>query len=67
MIDDLGLIFKIAGIGIIVAILHTVLKQAGKEDFAHWATLTGFALVMYVVVNYLGQLFAQVKQVFFMQ
>jgi stage III sporulation protein AC len=67
MIDDVGLIFKIAGIGIIVAILHTVLKQLGKEDFAHWTTLTGFALVMYFIVDYLGQLFSQVKHVFFMQ
>ncbi|UOF90119.1 stage III sporulation protein AC [Fodinisporobacter ferrooxydans] len=67
MLMDVGMIFKIAGIGIVVAILHTVLKQLKQEEFAHWATLTAVAVVMYFIVSYLGQLFIQVKQVFFMQ
>ena len=64
---DYSVVFKIAGVGLTVAILHTVLKQSGKEDFAHWTTLTGFALVMLFIVHYLSQLFDEVKQVFFMQ
>ncbi|MFY0543268.1 stage III sporulation protein AC [Brevibacillus sp. H7] len=62
--NDLKPIFQIAGVGFIAAIIHTVCKQAGKEDYAHWATLLGFIVVMYMVANYLGDLFSEVKRVF---
>ncbi|MFD2371903.1 stage III sporulation protein AC [Brevibacillus sp. GCM10020057] len=57
-------IFQIAGVGFIAAILHTVLKQSGKEDYAHWVTLLGFVIVLFMVAHYLGDLFAEVKRVF---
>ena len=40
------LVFKIAGVGIIVSVIHTVLKQAGKEEQAYIATLAGVAVVL---------------------
>lgn len=58
------LLFKIAGVGILVSVIHTALKQAGKEDMAHLSTLAGFALVLLWVVQLLGQLFTTVKDVF---
>ncbi|WP_232696087.1 stage III sporulation protein AC [Brevibacillus daliensis] len=61
---DLTPVFQIAGVGFIVAILHTVLKQSGKEDMAHWSTLLGFIIVLFMVVSYLGDLFTEVKRVF---
>lgn len=61
---DLTPVFQIAGVGFITAILHTVLKQSGKEDYAHWATLIGFIIVLYMVAHYLGDLFSEVKRVF---
>lgn len=58
------LLFKIAGVGILVSVIHTALKQAGKEDMAHLSTLAGFTLVLLWVVQLLGQLFTTVKDVF---
>jgi stage III sporulation protein AC len=62
--NDLTPVFQIAGVGFIAAIIHTVLKQSGKEDYAHWATLVGFIIVIYMVAHYLADLFSEVKRVF---
>jgi stage III sporulation protein AC len=60
----LELLFKIAGVGILISVFHTALKQAGKEDMAHLCTLAGFAIVLLWVVQLLGQLFSTVQGVF---
>lgn len=57
-------LFKIAGVGILISVFHTALKQAGKEDMAHLCTLAGFAVVLFWVVQLLGQLFSTVQDVF---
>jgi stage III sporulation protein AC len=64
---DVNAIFQIAGIGIIVAMLHTVLKQAGKEDWAHWVTLVGFIVVLFMVASYISELFSEIQRVFLFQ
>jgi stage III sporulation protein AC len=64
---DIDAIFQIAGIGIIVAMLHTVLKQSGKEDMAHWVTLIGFIVVLIMVVTWINELFQKIKTVFLFQ
>lgn len=61
---DINAIFQIAGVGIIVAMIHTVLKQMGKEDMAHWVTLLGFILVLLMVLSMLRDLFRELKSVF---
>jgi stage III sporulation protein AC len=60
----LDLLFKIAGVGILISVFHTVLKQAGKEDMAVLCTLAGFVIVLLWVVQLLGQLFSTVQGVF---
>ncbi|WP_370521845.1 stage III sporulation protein AC [Virgibacillus sp. MSP4-1] len=65
--NEVYLLFQIAGIGLIVAIIHTLLKQAGKEDLAHWATLVGFIIVLLVVIDNLAELFQQIRSVFLFQ
>ena len=60
----IDVLFKIAGIGILISVFHTALKQAGKEDMAHLCTLAGFALVLLWVVQLLGRLFNTVQDVF---
>jgi len=60
----LDILFKIAGVGILISVIHTALKQAGKEDMAHLCTLAGFAIVLLWVVQLLGQLFTTVQGVF---
>jgi stage III sporulation protein AD len=44
---NLDLLFKIAGVGILISVFHTALKQAGKEDMAHLCTLAGFTIVLF--------------------
>ncbi|GIQ70691.1 stage III sporulation protein AC [Xylanibacillus composti] len=64
---EISSIFQIAGIGIVVAMLHTVLKQMGKEDIAHWATVIGFVLVLFMVLRMLEDLFQEIKTIFLFQ
>ncbi|MDY0396472.1 stage III sporulation protein AC [Virgibacillus halophilus] len=67
MLVDASILFQIAGIGIIVALIHTILKQMGKEEIAQFATLVGFIIVLVIVVNGLSDLFQQIKSVFLFQ
>ncbi|HLR80082.1 MAG TPA: stage III sporulation protein AC [Bacillota bacterium] len=67
MAIDASILFQIAGIGIIVALIHTILKQMGKEEIAQFATLVGFIIVLVIVVNELSDLFQQIKSVFLFQ
>jgi len=64
---DVSAIFQIAGIGIIIAMIHTVLKQMGKEDMAHWVTLIGFVVVLFMVIRLLDELFQEIKTIFLFQ
>jgi len=64
---DVNAIFQIAGIGIIVAMIQTVLKQMGKEDMAQWVTLIGFIVVLIMVVQMLNDLFREIKTIFLFQ
>lgn len=61
---DVDLIFKIAGIGMVTAILHTVLDKSGKEEYAYLTTLVGVVIVLGVVINLVSQLFDNVKVLF---
>ncbi|MBU6145361.1 MAG: stage III sporulation protein AC [Paenibacillaceae bacterium] len=67
MNQDMQTLFQIAAIGIIVAMIHTVLKQMDKEDYAHWVTLIGFVVVLFMVVRKLNMLFSEIKTLFFLQ
>lgn len=61
---NIDLLFKIAGIGIIVAVLHQILTKAGREDQAMMTTLAGMIIVLTVVVKEISTLFATVRTVF---
>jgi len=64
---DVSAIFQIAGIGIMIAMIHSVLKQMGKEDMAHWVTVIGFVVVLFMVVRLLSELFQEIKTIFLFQ
>lgn len=64
---DVNTIFQIAGIGIIVAMIQTVLKQMGKEDWSQWVTLIGFVVILYMVATLIGELFTKIRDVFLFQ
>lgn len=61
---NVDLIFKIASIGILTAVLHMVLDKSGKEEFAFITTLLGVVLVLGIVLKYISQLFSDIKALF---
>lgn len=61
---DIDLLLKIAGIGILVAVLHQVLSKAGRDDQAMMTTLAGMVIVLTVVVKEISTLFETVRTVF---
>ncbi|MBQ8123299.1 MAG: stage III sporulation protein AC [Ruminococcus sp.] len=61
---DIDLIYKIAGVGIIVSVLSLVLKRAEREEQAMMTTLAGLIVVLVLIVQEIGDLFEQVKTVF---
>lgn len=58
------LIFKIAAIGIIVAVLNQVLIRSGREEQAMLTTLAGLIVVLTMIVTEISDLFRMVKSVF---
>lgn len=61
---DVDLIFKIAVIGILVAVLNQVLSRAGRDEQAMMTTLAGLVVVLMMVVQEIAQLFTMVKTLF---
>jgi len=61
---DISVVFQIAAVGILVAILNQVLKQAGREEQATMTTLAGILVVLFWVIHYVSQLFSEVQTVF---
>lgn len=61
---DVDFIFKVAGIGIIVAVLNQLLVRSGREEQAMMTNLAGLIVVLIMVVSEIGNLFDTVKQVF---
>ena len=61
---DVDLIFKIAAIGILVAVLNQVLSRAGRDEQATMTTLAGLVVVLMMVVREISSLFELVKTLF---
>jgi len=61
---DIDLIFKIAAIGIIVAILNQVLSKTGREEQATMTTLAGLVVVLMMIAQKVSDLFDLVKTLF---
>ena len=61
---DVDMIFKIAAIGIIVAVLNQVLIRSGREDQAMMTTLAGLIVVLMMLIGEISNLFDTVKSVF---
>jgi len=61
---DITLIYQIAGIGIIIAILNIFLAQAGRQEQAQMLSLAGVVIVLLWLIQLIGQLFRDVETVF---
>lgn len=61
---DVAIIFKIAAVGLITAIVNQLLKKSDKDEIATLVTLAGLVIVLIMIVNMIGQLFDTLKTVF---
>ena len=61
---EVEFIFKIAGIGIMVAVLNTVLMRSGREEQAMLTTLAGVIVVLMMIVPQISTLFESIKSLF---
>lgn len=61
--SDLSIIFFLAGLAIAVTILHILLKQAGREEYAYLTLFIGLTIALIKVVPYITELFEEVASV----
>lgn len=58
---EIGIIFKIAGIGMITAVLAIILKKSDKDEIATFVTITGLVIVLFFVLDMVANLFDSLK------
>lgn len=61
---EIDLVFKIAGAGIIVAVLNLVLRRAERDEQAMLTTLAGLIVVLMLIIDEISSLFEKIKMVF---
>ena len=61
---DVNLIFRIAAVGILVAVLGQLLSRSGREEQALMTTLAGLIVVLMLIVQEIDRLFTMMKNVF---
>ena len=61
---NIDLLLKIAGVGILIAVLHQILTNAGRDDQAMMTSLAGMVIVLTIVVKEISTLFDTVRTVF---
>ena len=61
---EVGIIFKIAAVGILVSILSQILKHSGREEQSFLVSLSGLLIVLYWIVPYIYELFESIQQLF---
>lgn len=61
---NIDIIFKIAGIGLLTAIVNTILKKCDKDEIATMTTLVGLIIVLLMVIDMIGGLFDSIKSIF---
>lgn len=64
---EIGLIFKIAAVGILVTIFGQVLKHSGREEQAFLVSFAGLILVLGWIIPYVYELFIMVKELFLIE
>lgn len=61
---DVDILFRIAAVGIIVAVLNQVLTRSGRDEYTMITTLAGLIIVLMMIIPYLIDLFSYIKSVF---
>ena len=61
---EVDLIFQIAGIGIVVAVINQLLSRAWRDEQALLVTIAGLVVVLFILTERIGELFLQIKHIF---
>ena len=61
---NVDLIFRIAGVGIVVAVLNQLLARSGRDEQALMITIAGLVVVLFILTEEIGNLFETIKQIF---
>ena len=61
---EMDLLFKMAGLGVAVAVLSQVLNRAGREELGTLVTVVGLVIALFLVVNLISDLFSSLKSIF---
>lgn len=61
---DITFLFKIAGIGLVVAILQQMLSKTGREEFATLTVLTGIIVIIAMLIPQITSVFDELKSIF---
>ncbi|MCI5537344.1 MAG: stage III sporulation protein AC [Oscillospiraceae bacterium] len=61
---DVDIIFRIAAIGIIVAVVNQILSKSGREEYTMLVTLAGLVIVLMMIIPDINELFRYIKSVF---
>jgi len=61
---EITVVFQIAAVGILVAVLNQVLIRAGREELAMMTTLAGLVVVLFWIIQYISTLFETVQTLF---
>jgi len=61
---DIDLIFKVAGIGLLVAVMYVVLSKSGREEMAMLLSLCGIVIILLMIVGRVSDLFSYIRTSF---
>lgn len=61
---DISIIFRIAAVGVLTAVVNQVLKKSDKDEIATLVTLAGLVIVLLMVVDMVAQLFSTLRTLF---
>lgn len=61
---DINVVFKIAAIGVLLAVISALLSRAGRDDIASLTTLAGLVVVLFMVIDLVAGLFQKLREIF---
>lgn len=61
---QIDLLFKLAGLGVVVAVISQVLNRTGREELGTLTTVAGLVIALFLVVNLISELFTTLKSIF---
>ncbi len=61
---DINVVFRIAAIGVLLAIVNVLLSRAGRDDIASLTTLAGLVVVLFMVIDLVAGLFQKLREIF---